>query len=200
MAAGSFPGFPGLAAIPGGIQGLVVQTAENREAAASQAGPEAGLSDDMYREPRSKVWQEAWKVNEALLLQMRDEVAARGAKFYVVVLTIGAQVLPDPANRVAFAKDLGVPDLLYADHRLEKFCRQEGIPILLLTPTFQDYATAHHVYLLRLQGTLRCGHWDQQGHRLAGDTIARCCAINSLDFSQQFFLRCFLVSANTFAC
>lgn len=142
------------------------------EAHAAQGGPEAGLSDDMYREPRSKVWQEAWKVNEALLLQMRDEVAARGARFYVVVLTIGAQVLPDPANRVAFAKELGVPDLLYADHRLEKFCRQEGIPVLLLTPTFQDYATAHHVFLHGFKETLGVGHWNQQGHHLAGDTIA----------------------------
>ncbi len=142
-------------------------------AAAAQAGPEAGLSDDMYREPRSKVWQEAWKVNEALLIQMRDEVAARGARFYVVVLTIGAQVLPDPASRVAFAKDLGVPDLLYADHRLEKFCRQEGIPVLLLTPTFQDYATAHHVFLHGFKDNLGGGHWNQAGHRLAGDTIAR---------------------------
>jgi len=108
-----------------------------------------------------------------LLVQMRDEVAARGARFYVVVLTSGAQVHPDPANRAVFAKSLGVPDLFYADRRLETFCQKEGIPILLLAPAFQEYATVHQVYLHGFKGNLGGGHWNQQGHRLAGDMIAR---------------------------
>jgi hypothetical protein len=103
---------------------------------------------------------------------MRNEVAARGAKFYMVVLTNGSQVDPDPARRVMFAKSLGVPDLLYADHRLQKFCQQEGIPVLLLAPAFHQYATTHHVYLHGFEGDLGGGHWNQKGHRLAGDMIA----------------------------
>jgi hypothetical protein len=143
------------------------------KAAAAPPGSEPGLSDSIYREPTSKVWQEAWQVTEALLVQMRDEAAARGAKFYVVVLSTGAQVDPDPQVRAAFAKSLGVKDLFYPDHRLEKFCQQEGIPILLLTPAFQQYATTHHVYLHGFKGNLGGGHWNQNGHRLAGDMIAR---------------------------
>jgi hypothetical protein len=143
------------------------------ETAANQHASEPGLSDSMYREPVSPVWQEAWKVTEALLVQMRDEVAARGARFYVVVLSTGAQVDPDPAVRAALAKQLGVNDLFYPDRRLEKFCQQEGIPILLLAPAFQQYATAHQVYLHGFKGNLGGGHWNQNGHRLAGDMIAR---------------------------
>jgi hypothetical protein len=134
-------------------------------------GSEAGLSDDIYCEPRSKACHEAWQVTEALLVAMRDEIAARGAKFYVVVLTNGAQVDPDPAKPAMFAKSLGVPDLLYADRRLEKFCQQQDIPILLLAPAFQQHATADHVYLHGFKGNLGGGHWNQKGHRLAGDMI-----------------------------
>jgi hypothetical protein len=143
------------------------------EAHVALPGSEAGLSDNLDREPRSKVWQDAWKVNEALLVLMRDEVAAKGARFFVVVLTIGAQVHPDAANRVAFAKELGVQDLLYSDHRLEKFCQQEGIPVLLLAPAFQQYAAAHQVFLHGFKGNLGGGHWNQNGHRLAGNMIAK---------------------------
>jgi hypothetical protein len=142
------------------------------KAGAAPPGSEPGLSDSIYREPTSKVMIDAWKVTEALLVQMRDEVAARGAKFYVVVLSTGAQVDPDPAARAAFAKALGVPDLFYPDHRLEKFCHQEGIPILLLAPAFQQYATAHHVFLHGFKDNPGGGHWNQKGHRLAGEMIA----------------------------
>jgi hypothetical protein len=143
------------------------------KAAAAPPGSEPGLSDSIYREPTSKVLQDAWKVTEALLVQMRDEVAARGARFFVVVLSTGAQVDPDPAARAAFAQGLGVKDLFYPDRRLEKFCHQEGIPILLLAPAFQEYATAHHVYLHGFKDNLGGGHWNQNGHRLAGDMIAQ---------------------------
>jgi hypothetical protein len=143
------------------------------ETAANQHVSEPGISDSMYREPVSPVWQEAWKVTEALLVQMRDEVAAKGARFFVVVLSTGAQVDPDPAVRAAFAQGLGVKDLFYPDRRLEKFCQREGIPILLLEPAFQQYATAHQVYLHGFKGNLGGGHWNPNGHRLAGDMIAR---------------------------
>jgi hypothetical protein len=143
------------------------------KAATAPSVSEPGLSDNVYREPTTKVWQDGWNVTEALIRQMRDEVVSRGAKFYVVVLSTGAQVNPDPAARAAFARSLGVKDLFYSDHRLEKFCQQQGIPILLLAPTFQQYATAHHVYLHGFKGNLGDGHWNQNGHRLAGDLIAR---------------------------
>ena len=143
------------------------------QAAATPPASEPGLSDSIYREPTTKAWQDGWNVTEALIRQMRDEVAARGAKFSVVVLSTGAQVDPDPAVRAAFAKSLGVQDLLYPDHRLEKFCQEEHIPILLLAPAFQQYAAAHHVYLHGFKGNLGGGHWNQNGHRLAGDTIAK---------------------------
>jgi len=110
---------------------------------------------------------------------MRDEVMQRGVKFFVVVLTDPNQVHPDPVVRHKYAKSIGVENLFYPNRRLEKFCQREGIPILLLAPTFQKYADKHQVYFhgfkntLGFGGNLGFGHWNQAGHQLAGNLIAK---------------------------
>ena len=139
----------------------------------SMEGHEWGIYDQVYQEPTTKDWQEAWRVTEGVLVQMRDEVVQKGARFFVVTLSTGIQVNPNPAKRMAFAKALGVRDLFYPDHHLEDFCKSHQIPILLLGPPFQEYATQHKMYLHGFGKTLGRGHWNQNGHRLAGQTIAR---------------------------
>jgi hypothetical protein len=140
------------------------------------AHQEIGIYDNVYLPPTTEVWQEAWRVTEGLLLLMRDEIYQRGAKFYIVVLSNAIQVHPDPNVRAEFAQKLGVNDLFYPDRRLEDFCRRANIPVLLLAPRFQDYATAHKVYFhgfkSTLKNTLGSGHWNQNGHRLAGEMLA----------------------------
>jgi hypothetical protein len=140
---------------------------------ASVKGHELGISDKIYQEPTTEDWKEAWRVTEGVLLKMRDEVVQKGAQFYVVTVTEGIEVDPNVAVRDAFAKSLGVKDLFYTERRLGNFCQSHHIPILLLGPTFQAYATQHHVYLHGFGKTLGRGHWNQAGHRLAGDTIAK---------------------------
>jgi hypothetical protein len=147
-----------------------IQTRGQSDAAHQR--PKAGLSNAVFRKPTEAVWQEAWKITEAVLLMMRDEIAQKGARFFVVVLTNSIQVHPDPENRKNFAKMFGVQDLFYPDRRLEKFCHREGIPILLLAPAFQEYATKHQVFLHGFQDNLGGGHWNQNGNRLAGKMIA----------------------------
>ena len=41
----------------------------------------------IYHEPTDEDWKEAWKITEAVLLKMRDEVAQKGGQFYVVVVS-----------------------------------------------------------------------------------------------------------------
>jgi hypothetical protein len=148
------------------------QPRRHGQAAAAPQGSEAGIPDSIYRPPASEAWQEAWKVTEGVLLKIRDEVAARGARLFVVVLTNGPQVHPEPAVRAEFAKSLGVSDLLYPDQRLEKFAQRQGIPILLLAPAFQEQAARRNIFFHGFQGNLGGGHWNQAGHRLAGTMLA----------------------------
>jgi hypothetical protein len=144
-----------------------------KEAHAPDKGEEAGISDTIYREPTTEIWKEAWRVTEGVLLLMRDEVARKGAQFFVVTLTNGVQVDPDVSHRIGFAKWLGVSHLFYPEHRLQGFCQSHHIPILLLGPYFQKYATQNQVFLHGFGKTLGAGHWNQKGHRLAGETIAK---------------------------
>jgi hypothetical protein len=136
-------------------------------------GHELGINDMVYLEPATEDWKEAWRVTEGVLLQMRDEVVQKGAQFFVVTLTEGIQVDPNVPTRVAFAKSLGISDLFYPDHRLANFCQSHRIPILLLGPPFQEYATQHKVYLHGFGKNPGRGHWNQNGHRLAGQTISK---------------------------
>jgi hypothetical protein len=142
-----------------------------------EAHQEIGIYDAVYLPPTTEVWQEAWRVTEGLLLLMRDEIAQRGAKFYVVVLSNAIQVHPDPNVRTEFSYRLGVEDLFYPDRRLEDFCRRADIPVLLLAPPFQAYATTRKVYFhgfkSTLKNTLGSGHWNQNSHRLAGEMLAK---------------------------
>jgi hypothetical protein len=75
--------------------------------------------------------------------------------------------------RNEFARTLGVKDLFYPDRRTEKFCQSHGIPVLVLSPYFQEYATQHQVFLHGFGNNLGKGHWNQNGHHLAGLTIAK---------------------------
>src|SRR6185436_9542066 len=69
---------------------------------------ELGTDNLIYVEPNNAVWNDAWHVTEGLILQMRDEVMRGGAKFVVVTLSNGPQVLPDPNWREAFKRRFGV--------------------------------------------------------------------------------------------
>jgi len=97
------------------------------------------------------------------------------------VLTNGMQVHPDPGFRKKSAQQLGVQDLFYPDRRLAKFCQEKDIPILLLAPAFQEYATRHQVFFHGFDNNLGGGHWNQNGHRLAGEMLAEwlCGQLNS---------------------
>jgi lysophospholipase L1-like esterase len=138
-------------------------------------GPqELGLDDQVYVEPTTPAWREAWDITEHLLLAIKEEARALGAKLLVVTLSNGEQVHPDPAERKQFADRLGVRNLDYPDTRIAHFCDEHGIAALTLAPTMRSYAEANHVYLHGFENTeLGRGHWNQAGHRLAADLTAK---------------------------
>ncbi len=135
--------------------------------------PELGLDDLVYREPADPRWIDAWRVTERLIEAMDDEVRARGASFLVVTLSNGIQVHPDPALRRAYAERIGVADLFYPERRIRALCDRKGIPVLSLAPLFREHAETHNVYLHGLGANVGAGHWNRDGHGLAGRLIAQ---------------------------
>jgi lysophospholipase L1-like esterase len=135
-------------------------------------GSEAGLDDEVFREPRDAAWDDAWKVTEALIVQMRDEVTARGAQFLVVTGSTGIQVSPDAAIRDAYMKRLGVDSLFYPEERIKALGEREHFDILNLAPLLLDYAVRNGVFLHGSDQLKNRGHWNEAGHRVVGEILA----------------------------
>ena len=147
---------------------------ETRESQGTGAGGEAGVDDQIYLEPKEAAWQSAWQVSERLVLQMRDEVEAAGARFLFMTLSTAIQVQPDASVRRAYAEKLGVPDLDYPERRFEAFARAGGVAWLSVAPDLQKEAEATGQCVHGFPGPWACqGHWNAIGHRIAGEALAR---------------------------
>jgi len=134
---------------------------------------ELGTDNLVYLEPDNAVWNDAWRVTEGLLVEMRDEVARGGAKFVIVTLSNGPQVLPDAKSRQAFKSRFGITDLFYPDNRIKALGKRESIPVVTLAPELQDFAEHNNVFLHGFGEDIGNGHWNATGNRVAGELIAK---------------------------
>lgn len=134
---------------------------------------ELGTANVIYREPADDVWRGAWLVTERLLAEMNAEVRAHGARFYVVTLSNGIQVYPDPAARAAFARRVGAADLFYAERRFQSVGEREGFPVYNLAPDLQADADRDRLFLHGFGAQRGNGHWNEDGHRVAGELLTQ---------------------------
>jgi hypothetical protein len=149
------------------------QGTQDETKGAAAASEELGIDNVVYREPADQTWNDAWRVTEGLIVQMRDEVTARHAKFVVVTLSNGIQLYPDANARQVFLKRVGASDLFYPDNRIKKLCVSESIPVITLAPEMQAYADQNKVFLHGFGANLGNGHWNQLGQRLAAELISQ---------------------------
>jgi len=152
--------------------------AQNQESAQtkriSRDSVEAGLDNEVYREPQDETWRSAWEITEAIIRAMNREVRARGKVLFVATLSNGMQVHPDRSARSVFTKRLEVTDLLYPDRRIIDLARTERIPSTMLAPELLDWAEQNATCVHGFQNATPCsGHWNQHGHKLAGEILAR---------------------------
>jgi hypothetical protein len=134
---------------------------------------ELGTDNLVYLEPANAVWNDAWKVTEDLILEIRNEVNSRGAKLVVVTLSNGPQVLPNPEVRESFKRRFGITDLFYPDNRIKLLGVRARIPVITLAPELQDFAQGNNTFLHGFGDNLGNGHWNATGHRVAGELIAK---------------------------
>jgi hypothetical protein len=99
-------------------------------------------------------------------------VKNHGAQLLVVTLTSAPQVNPDAVKQQALLRSHGLSDLFYPERRIKALGEREGIAVLNLAPLFQSYAQTHKVFLHGFGDSLGTGHWNQAGHRLAGEIIS----------------------------
>jgi hypothetical protein len=148
---------------------------------------ELGTANMIYTEPADEVWRNAWSLTEALVATMHREVEERGARFFLVTLSNPIQAHPDRAARETFARRLGAADLFYPERRFKALGDREGFPVFNLAPELQAYAERDRVFLHGFAPDLGNGHWNQTGHRRAGELLAQklCAALRPADMPVQ---------------
>jgi hypothetical protein len=102
---------------------------------------------------------------------MDREIRAHHAKFIVVTLSNGVQVIPNPEARDNFLKRVGGTDLFYPDKRVRDFCERFSIPVITLAPTLQTYAEQRHAWLHGFGKNIGNGHWNALGHSVAAEVL-----------------------------
>jgi len=135
-------------------------------------GSELGLDNAVYLPPPDQNWEEAWAVSKALVVQMDQEVKKRGKPFLLTTLSNGIQVNPNSEKSTSFFKKLGVTDPFYPDHQLALLAEKHKIAHLTLAPMLQKWAEKNHTCVHGFNGVCD-GHWNQNGHRLAGQAMAK---------------------------
>ena len=136
------------------------------------ATDEAGLWPGSFGSFESKGWEEMWELAEQLILKLRDEIAAdtgRQTSLLVMPVTRGVQVHAE--MREKFKRDYPHLDPDYAEKRLASFCGKHGIQFLALGEAFLAY-NVRTGKMLHGFGGQGYGHWNEEGHRLAGELLA----------------------------
>ncbi len=133
---------------------------------------QSGLRGELYghySRTYTREWEEAWAVTRALIAEIDLEVARRGARLVVVILTNPEQVHGEIWNEIVdrFTLPEGDMDLDRPDQLLATFLAEEGIPYMRLLPRFRAQARAAGEYLHFRHD----GHWTARGHRFAAETV-----------------------------
>lgn len=136
-------------------------------------GHEAGIEDNIYHPPATPVWQDAWRVTEGIITMMARETAAHHVPLLVMTLANPPQIYPSPTVRGYYLMTYRSTDIFYPDERIKALGEREGFEVLNLAAPMQAYADEHHVFLAGFKDTkLGVGHWNADGHRVAGELVA----------------------------
>lgn len=174
-----------LAQLVNRVRHLSRRIERRKENAEGEPGDELGLRDEVMVPPTTPDWQEAWRVTEGILHLMSDDCRTKHTPFAIVTLTRGIQVSPIPGKKEEFLRELGAKDLYYPERRLDEFGKREGVPTFNLAPAMAKQAEERHVYFHADQGVPGMGHWNEEGHRVAGELIASWVAREFADSSTR---------------
>ncbi|MHB8970995.1 MAG: SGNH/GDSL hydrolase family protein [Pirellulaceae bacterium] len=155
------------------VAALIYQVRNRKPSPSTTDGVEAGLTMRAFQEPDNPGWQNAWAITDRLVVEMAHETTSHGAKFVVLMANCGLEVDPQDAVREPLMRQLAVTDLFYPERRLEALGARNGFSVICLAQPMGRYAQEHDVYLHGFTNTRPgTGHWNETGHRLAGEWAA----------------------------
>ncbi len=124
----------------------------------------------IYAENEIPEIAQGWEITRRLLLRLKSEVEKNNSKYVVVILTdrekVHNDIWEETIETYPKMKELQW-DLNKPRQNLINILEQGGIKHLDLSPYFMEYANETGKYLhFRYDG-----HWNIEGHHLAGETI-----------------------------
>jgi hypothetical protein len=133
--------------------------------------PDTPIPFFVYQAPPDERFEAAWRLTEAIIVRLADEVESRGGQLVVVIIGAPEQVSPAAWQRTLAANpamqtltwDLDAPN-----DRLNQFLAAEQISHLDLLPIFRQAAARPDSAPLHFQHDQ---HWTPAGHRLAAEAI-----------------------------
>lgn len=123
----------------------------------------------VYRREQPDSIAQAWRLTEALLMQLQDEAHSAGSEFVVFYVPTVAAV--DDQAWEQTRQLYGMADTEWSirevEHDLAEFCAREDVPLILPIERFrQETAAGETLYYMQ------DGHWNPEGHRVAAELIA----------------------------
>jgi len=122
----------------------------------------------VYRREQPESIARAWRLTEALLIELQTEAKAVGSDFVVFYVPTVAAV--DDGAWEQTKQLYGMADKEWSirevEHDLAEFCAREDIPLILPTERFRQETSAGKTLYYRQDG-----HWNPEGHRIAAELI-----------------------------
>jgi hypothetical protein len=162
---------PYLRDIPPVVQNLGPSGILGGEGVVRAGHPATPIPFFIYQDPPNEDFSAAWRLTEAILARLNDEVARRGSQLVVVIVGAPEQVYPDAweATLAANPAMQGINwDLDAPNRRLAKFLEAQNIPYLDLLPIFRAEAEQPNSPELHFRHDQ---HWTEAGHQLAAEAI-----------------------------
>ena len=125
------------------------------------------------RPPSDRQSERAWKVAQALLIAIADDVRQHGAEFWLSSIGLDIEDNPDPQARLAFLNSHGIKDFNYSHHRFEVFAEVHHFAYIPLEPRVVNYGERNHVALRGFFNTPpNEGHWNENGNLAVAEVVA----------------------------
>ncbi len=162
---------PYLRDVPPVVQRLGPSGILGGEAVIRARHPATPIPFFVYQSPPDERFEAAWRLTEAIIVRLRDEVESREAKLVVVIIGAPEQVYPQDWEQTLAAHPAMQSltwDLAAPNRRLNQFLASENIPHLDLLPVFRQAANQSEAPRLHFRHDQ---HWTVEGHRLAAEAI-----------------------------
>ncbi|MFB0534945.1 MAG: SGNH/GDSL hydrolase family protein [Anaerolineae bacterium] len=122
----------------------------------------------VYQTDHMPEWEEAWKVTEAILVEMQRLAESADAQLFVCYLPEQNQVSDSQWNQMALRSgEASSYDRERPNYLLGELCARHGIPYLDLTPAFRQHIAAGGPYPYFPVNA----HLNAEGNRLAAQLI-----------------------------